>query len=84
MSLKAMVWAWEQRVGSPVEKLVLLALADSLNTDNDYCPNVQWIADRCQIKEVTVRRTLRKLRREGLICVHAERGRHHLNMGNDK
>ena len=62
-----MTWAFEQRVGSPLAKLVLLALADYHNdeTDVDPLPAIRTIAAETEINERSVRRHLEALEAAG-------------------
>lgn len=63
-----MGWAFEQQpTGGSLSKLVLVALADQANHDNQAWPSVGYIARRCQMGESTVRAHLTKLESEGLL-----------------
>ena len=44
MSVRAMAWAFEQRVGSPMAKLVLLKLADHADENGECFPSIGRIA----------------------------------------
>ena len=67
MSLKASAWAWEQPVGG-MPKLVLLAIADYANRDNDSAwPSVETLATRCGVNRTTVIRALKKLTDDNLV-----------------
>lgn len=76
MSVRATTWAFGQRVGSPMAKLVLLALADHHNdeTDADPFPAIRTIAAETEMNERSVRRHLEALEVAGLIARQA-RGR---------
>lgn len=68
MSLDALRWAFSLAGISPVEKLVLLALADRWNHDTRQCwPSLTDIARRCCLAERTVRRALRTLEDRRLV-----------------
>ena len=58
-----MAWAFGQRVGSPMAKLVLLALADHHNdeTGTDPFPAIETIAAATEMHERSVRRHLEAL-----------------------
>ena len=53
MSVRAMTWAFGQCVGSPMAKLVLLALADhhSDGTGTDPFPAIETIAPETEMHE---------------------------------
>ncbi len=68
MSLRAMLWALHDApCTDPIDKLVLLALADYAGDDGkDVYPSVQTIADTVPCDRVTVQRHLRRLEKAGL------------------
>jgi len=70
MSIKAMNWAWEQRL-PPNSKLILMALADSADEDGKCWPRVRLIAEKCCASERTVQRVLKELEERGFL--HIER-----------
>ena len=73
-----MTWAFGQRVGSPMGKLVLLALADRHDdeTGADPFPMIGTIAAETEMNERSVRRHLEALEAAGLIgCRDRGRGR---------
>ena len=76
MSARAITWAFGQRVGSPMAKLVLLALADRHNdeTGADPFPMIRTIAAETEMNERSVRRHLETLEAAGLIACRT-RGR---------
>ena len=76
MSVRATTWAFGQRVGSPMAKLVLLSLADHHNdeTGTDPFPAIETIAAETEMNERSVRRHLDALEAAGLIARRA-RGR---------
>ena len=71
-----MAWAFGQRVGSPMAKLVLLSLADRHNdeTGADPFPSIETIGAETEMNERSVRRHLETLEAAGLIARRA-RGR---------
>jgi len=71
-----MAWAFRQRVGSPMAKLALLALADHHNdeTGTDPFPAIETIAAETEMNERSVRRHLDALEAAGLIA-RRSRGR---------
>lgn len=78
MSTRAMTWAFGQRAGSPMAKLVLLALADHHDdeTGADPFPAIRTIAAETEMNERSVRRHLEALEAAGLIgCRDRGRGR---------
>lgn len=68
MSVKAMTWAFEQPV-SGNEKVVLLALADHANDENECWPSIFRIAEKSSISRRTAFRILTKLEELGFIHV---------------
>ena len=73
MSIRVMAMVWEQSL-PPGEKFLLLALADHARDDGSRCyPSVDRLRRKCSCSERTVQRLLRKLEREGLIVVVANR-----------
>lgn len=70
MSLKAIIWAWEQNVGSAVAKMILLKLADNTNDETGLCyPKHDTIAKYCECNRRTVIRNIKKLEEIGLLTV---------------
>ena len=71
-----MAWAFGQRVGSPMAKLVLVSLADHHNdeTGADPFPAIETIAAETEMNERSVRWHLEALEAAGLIARRA-RGR---------
>lgn len=68
MSAKATFWAWEQRLPSSVDKLVLLCLSDCHNADTGQCnPSVNYISDKTGLNTKTVPVSLKRLKGLGLI-----------------
>lgn len=89
MSLKAQIWAWEQQVGSPTAKMILLKLADNTNDETGQCfPRHDTIAKHCECSRRTVIRNIKKLVELGLIVIQKNyregkqiRNSYRLNMG---
>ena len=93
MSVRAMAWAFDQRVGraeksvsAPSAKLVLLKLADHSDDRGRSYPSIGLIAEDTELDERTVRRALDHLEARGLIR-KTKRGRgheYHLQTGKDE
>jgi len=70
MSYDAVRWAREQRLGDPVAKNVLVALAEHHNRKTGQCnPKVATICLETDFSERAVRKALTKLKQAGLIRV---------------
>ena len=66
-----MNWAWGRKLG-PTLKLILMALADAAN-DNDECwPGIPFIAQKCCVSERTVQRVLQNFQEAKLMTVQAQ------------
>lgn len=82
MSVKAIKWAYAQRVGSPTGKAVLIALADNAN-DEGYCwPSFTTIADKTELTRTAVRNWITKLEGDKFVEKehrHADSGDHTSN-----
>ncbi len=68
MSIRAMNWAWEQKI-APAPKLILMALADSANDSDECWPGISFIAEKCCVSERTVQRVFQKFEAVGLMAV---------------
>ena len=68
MSIKAMNWAWEQKL-PPSSKLILMAIADAADEDGDCWPKVKTIAKKCGVSDRTVQRVLKEFISDNLISV---------------
>ena len=68
MSIKAMNWAWEQRL-PPNSKLILMALADAADEVGQCWPRVRLIAEKCCTSERTVQRVLKELETAGFLHI---------------
>lgn len=66
MSNKAMDWAWEQDL-PPMEKLVLVAMADNASEDGICWPGQKFVAKKCGIKRESVNRVIKRLIKKGKI-----------------
>lgn len=67
MSFKATTWAFEQKVGSALGKLILIKLADNAN-DEGYCfPGQAHIAEAVEASRETVSRQIKKLVERGFV-----------------
>ena len=68
MSVKAIGWAFEQKVDDPLAKLVLLALADHYNeSTGDAWPSIDRLVAITEGSRSTVIRKLKKLEQVGFI-----------------
>lgn len=70
MSVKALTWAFEQVTELPVDKLVLLALADFAGHDGTCFPSQEAIAKRALCSTDTVQRAIRRLIADGMLTKH--------------
>lgn len=69
-------WAIKQRCGSPLQKLVLMILADEHRLDNDRCdPSHGYIADLAEASKEGVIKAIKKLESDGLVQVVRGAGR---------
>lgn len=69
MSIKAISWAFQQRLDDPTAKLVLIGIADKYNEDRGYAwPSVAALADMADCTERTVSRKLAFLEEAKLIA----------------
>lgn len=73
MSLRHMIKAFECKIGSHVQKLVLIKLADNANDDGKCWPSLQRIANECEISKRTAINAIKALEEKGFLCVHRER-----------
>lgn len=68
VSWAALGWASQQRMKRVADKMVLIALADRHNEEDDASwPSIAWLADFCCIDRKTVITSLDRLETEGLI-----------------
>jgi len=70
MSIKAVTWAFEQRLDDSVAKLVLIGIADRYNPEFGYAyPAVKWLAQVADCSERTVQRKIQFLQDIGMVTV---------------
>jgi hypothetical protein len=69
MSGKVVGWAFDQRVGSPTTKLVLVKLADNANDDGMCWPSVATQAADTELSDRTITREIKRLESQDLIRV---------------
>ena len=74
MSIKVMSWVWEQDL-PPLDKIVLMAIADHADDDGYAWPSMKRIAEKCSMEKRTVQRHVEKLQEQQLLKVES-RQRH--------
>ena len=74
MSSKVMSWVWEQDL-PPLDKIVLMAIADHADDDGYAWPGMKRIAEKCSMEKRTVQRHVEKLQEQQLLKVES-RQRH--------
>jgi biotin operon repressor len=79
---------WLRKCTKPIEKLILLALADFANTESGDCfPSLPTLAKKCGISKKTLCKHLNSLRAQGVVKTRPGGGRkstnYFLNLGND-
>lgn len=68
MSIKALSWAWDYSTKDPLEKLVLLCVADHVNDSMGQAwPSVERICAMCGCSRSTALRKLKQLEDKGVI-----------------
>lgn len=68
MSIKALSWAWDYETKDPLEKLVLLCVADHVNDSMGQAwPSVDRICTMCGCSRSTGLRKLKRLEEKGVI-----------------
>ena len=68
MSIKALAWAWDYQTKDPMEKLVLLCVADHMNDSMGQAwPSIERICQLCGCSRATVKRKLKQLEDGGVI-----------------
>ena len=68
MSRKASDWAWDQKVSSVSERIVLVALSDYAHPDTCEChPSISALEEKTCLERKTIFRTLGRLKEAGLI-----------------
>mgnify|MGYP001558277718 CR=1 FL=1 len=81
MSIKAIVWAFRQKCGTPAEKLVLLALADQANDTGECWPGHEYLAEKCDLTRETICRLLRSLEKQKKISSQRRKDRSGRDVG---
>lgn len=66
MSIRAMVWAWEQDT-SATETLVLLALANCADEDGDCWPSMRYLTAHTKLTPRCIQLCIRRLENEGCV-----------------
>lgn len=74
MSIKCMNYVWTQSETSGVDRLMLLALADSCNDDGEWSPGVTRLADKCNMDKRWAQRVLHRLEEIGEIEIAKNKG----------
>jgi len=77
MSVIHLSWAWQQSLGDPTTKLILMKLADGADESNRSWYSHQTLAKQCETSVSTVRRHLRLLREKKIIEIiprHNDKG----------
>jgi hypothetical protein len=70
MTIQAVAWAIETRVGDPTLKVLLMALANHANSDEwEAWPKLETLAFEAEISKRTVQRGLERLKQLGLISI---------------
>jgi hypothetical protein len=72
-----MSWAWECGPADPIDRYVLLKLADNADQDGRCFPSRPEICDKTRLSVSTVKRSIGNLEREGWITVKRGDGRGH-------
>jgi DNA-binding MarR family transcriptional regulator len=73
MSLRHMIKAFDCKIGSHVQKLVLIKLADNANEDGKCWPSLKRIANDCEISRRTTINAIKSLEEKGFLQVHREK-----------
>lgn len=69
MSIRSILWALEQRVGSSPRKLVLIKLADNANDDGSCWPSMAYLAAHCEMTRKSIHTHIKALERDGFVEV---------------
>ena len=72
MSSNASAWAANQVAGGPLQKLVLLTLADSAAMDGWWRGDIADLARRCETGAAEVRAALMDLRGRGVVKLEGD------------
>lgn len=74
LSIKIIEAVWDVRVGSPTDKLVLLALADYANDRGRCWPSVPALMQRTELSDRAVRTAIKRLSAAGHVeVIHRQR-----------
>ena len=73
MSIKAVSWAIEVRVGDPTLKVLLIAIANYADENNRAWPSQKRLAYDTEVSERTIRRKMNELQDLGLISIEERR-----------
>ncbi len=68
MSIRYMNFVWELRL-PPVEKLLLLKLADNASDLGECYPSIRLVAEQCSVSERTAQRTIKQLKESGYLSI---------------
>ena len=79
MSVRVQTYVWQLKL-TPTQKLVAIALADHCHDDGtDAFPSVSLLAEKTNLNERTVRRTLQELVRLDVLMLQRKSGQHRPN-----
>lgn len=67
MSVKALTWAFHQTVGDPTSKLILIAIADHCDHNNECWPSRGLLATYAECSVDTIDRRIKEMIEKGLI-----------------
>jgi hypothetical protein len=68
MSVRVMSAVWQAKLTGPVEKIVLLALADHASDDGgNIYPSVPTLAEKCNVTDRHVRRVIKRMIANGVL-----------------
>src|SRR4030095_3986241 len=81
MSIRAINWAFNQKVGSMATKIILIKLADNANDEGFCWPSLDYVSEKCECDKTTVKRHIKRL--EELNLVHIQhRNQDNTNLSN--
>jgi len=81
MSIRMMALVWEDKsVTSPIERLVLLALADYSNDEGQSWPSIPRVAERGLVTQRALYRVLARLKAAGKLTIKSGGGKHKTNV----
>lgn len=73
MSVHVESWAWKQKCGSPLRKLILVKLAQNADDDGWSWWRQGRMAEECETSRSTIQSHLRELRGKGLIQIYEQK-----------